>query len=105
MQAQGSGHRGPPPAIVSSNGSAVGGETGQPPHPGCAHLLPPAEKDPIQAIVCPADGSFPITPQRQQPRVPLSRESTAPNRAPSPAGEGWGEGGRAAVFILSPLFS
>jgi hypothetical protein len=73
---------------------------------GCP-LIPPAgtfsphgvEKDPIQTSARPADGSFPITPQRRQPRVPpLPRVDSAPNRARSPKGEGWGEGEGAARF-------
>jgi hypothetical protein len=68
----GSGHRGP----RSRDAGCVGRER-LVVHTGCP-LIPPAgtfsphgvEKDPIQASARPADGSFPITPQRQQPRVP-----------------------------------
>ena len=100
-ECRGSGHRGPPPrraGCVGRNRLVV--RTVGP-------LIPPAgtfsphgvEKDPIQASARPADGSFPSTPQRRQPRVPpLPRIDSRQTQPPRPRE-------RAGVRAKSPLFS
>jgi len=88
----GSGHRGP----RSRDAGFVGRErlvvrTGCPRIPPAGTFSPHGvEKDPIQASARPLNGSFPITPQRQQPRVPplprIDSRQTEPPRPREKAG-------------------
>ena len=97
----GSGHRGP----RSRDAGFVGRErlvvrTGCPRIPPAGTFSPHGvEKDPIQASARPLNGSFPITPQRQQPRVPpLPRIDSRQTEPPRPRE-------RAGVRAKGPLSS